>query len=85
MANANRRGKNCLFTAETSFLSELILNSRAVDPQRLVRLPGQAGLKLREERLRDGLELSEAVVVDLNRTAEHLHLAPLAGQVSTTP
>lgn len=65
------------FTAETSFLSGLILESRAVDPQRPVRLPGQAGLKLREARLRDGLELSQAVLADLNRTAQSLQLAPL--------
>lgn len=66
------------FTAESSFLGQLVLGSRPVDPQRPVRLPGQAGLKLRAQALREGLELSPAVLDALNQTAVQLQLAPLS-------
>jgi LDH2 family malate/lactate/ureidoglycolate dehydrogenase len=66
------------FTEESAFLSNLILASRPVDPERPVRLPGQAGLKLREQALREGLSLSEKVVAELNQTAAQLQLAALA-------
>jgi LDH2 family malate/lactate/ureidoglycolate dehydrogenase len=65
------------FTDETSFLSKLILGSRAVDPERPVRLPGQAGLKLREQALDEGLSLSHKVVDDLNQMAAQLQLPAL--------
>lgn len=65
------------FTAESSFLGQLVLASRPLDPQRPVRLPGQAGLKLREQALREGLGLSPAVLDALNQTAAQLQLAPL--------
>lgn len=63
------------FTAESSFLGKLILASRPVDPERPVRLPGQAGLKLREQALREGVSLSPKVIADLNQTAAQLQLA----------
>jgi len=66
------------FTAESSFLGQLVLASRPLDPQRPVRLPGQAGLKLREQALREGLGLSPAVLDALNQTAAQLQLAPLS-------
>ena len=66
------------FTAESSCLGQLVLASRQLDPQRPVRLPGQAGLKLREQALREGLGLSPAVLDALNQTAAQLQLAPLS-------
>jgi len=42
-----------------------------------VRLPGQAGLKLREQSLREGVNLSQKVVDDLNQTAVQLQLPAL--------
>jgi LDH2 family malate/lactate/ureidoglycolate dehydrogenase len=65
------------FTDESSFLSKLILASRPVDPERPVRLPGQAGLQLREQSLREGVNLSQKVVDDLNQTAVQLQLPAL--------
>ena len=65
------------FTAETGFLAERVLGSRPADPQRPVRLPGQAGLKLREQALRDGVSLSPAVLEALDQTAAQLHLTAL--------
>ena len=65
------------FTDESSFLSKLILASRPVDPERPVRLPGQAGLKLREQSLREGVNLSQKVVDDLNQTAVQVQLPAL--------
>jgi LDH2 family malate/lactate/ureidoglycolate dehydrogenase len=55
----------------------LILTSRPVDPERPVRLPGQAGLKLREQALREGVSLSQKVVDDLNQIAGQLQLPAL--------
>ncbi|WP_243667288.1 hypothetical protein [Pseudomonas brassicae] len=42
-----------------------------------MRLPGQAGLKLREQALREGVNLSPAVLEALNQSAAQLHLAAL--------
>jgi LDH2 family malate/lactate/ureidoglycolate dehydrogenase len=42
-----------------------------------VRLPGQAGLKLREQALDEGLSLSHKVVDDLNQMAAQLQLPAL--------
>jgi LDH2 family malate/lactate/ureidoglycolate dehydrogenase len=66
------------FTDESSFLSKLILASRPVDPERPVRLPGQAGLKLREQALREGVSLAPKVVDELNKTAGQLQLPALS-------
>jgi LDH2 family malate/lactate/ureidoglycolate dehydrogenase len=66
------------FTDESSFLSTLILASRPVDPERPVRLPGQAGLKLREQALREGVSLSQKVVDELNQSAGQLQLPALS-------
>jgi len=63
------------FTDETSFLGRLIVASRPVDPERPVRLPGQAGLALRRHALAQGLSLSQPVLDDLDRLAEQLQLA----------
>lgn len=65
------------FTGETGFVADLVLGSRPADPQRPVRLPGQAGLKLREQALREGVNLSPAVLEALNQSAAQLHLAAL--------
>ncbi|AWY38438.1 Ldh family oxidoreductase [Pseudomonas putida] len=65
------------FTEESSFLSKLILASRPIDPQRPVRLPGQAGLKLRAQALEQGLNLTPKVLDELNRTARQLQLPEL--------
>jgi LDH2 family malate/lactate/ureidoglycolate dehydrogenase len=42
-----------------------------------VRLPGQAGLKLREQALDEGVGLSQKVLDDLNQTAAQLQLPAL--------
>ena len=66
------------FTDETSFLGQLILASRPVDPERPVRLPGQAGLALRRHALEEGMNLSAHVLDDLDQLAGQLQLAPLS-------
>ncbi|MFK8328628.1 Ldh family oxidoreductase [Pseudomonas sp. BJa5] len=66
------------FTAESSFLGQLILASRPLDPERPVRLPGQAGLKLREQALRDGVSLAQSVVDALDQLAGQLQLPTLS-------
>jgi LDH2 family malate/lactate/ureidoglycolate dehydrogenase len=43
-----------------------------------VRLPGQAGLKLREQALRDGVSLSQKVLDELNKPAGQLQLPTLS-------
>lgn len=66
------------FTEESSFLGKLILASRPVDPERPVRLPGQAGLKLREQALREGVSLTQKLVDDLNQSAARFQLPSLS-------
>ncbi|WP_449433276.1 Ldh family oxidoreductase [Pseudomonas putida] len=66
------------FTDETSFLGQLILASRPLDPERPVRLPGQAGLRLRRQALEQGVSLAPTLVDDLNQLARQLQLKALA-------
>ncbi|WP_422419583.1 Ldh family oxidoreductase [Pseudomonas sp. GZD-222] len=66
------------FTAETSFLGQLILASRPVDPERPVRLPGQTGLKLRKHALSEGLSLAPQLVDELDQLAAQLQLPALS-------
>jgi LDH2 family malate/lactate/ureidoglycolate dehydrogenase len=66
------------FTDETSFLGRLILASRPLDPERPVRLPGQAGLALRRQALEQGASLSSQLVADLDRLAGQLQLPALS-------
>ncbi|MEG0861396.1 MAG: Ldh family oxidoreductase [Pseudomonas sp.] len=66
------------FTAETSYLGQLILASRPVDSERPVRLPGQAGLKLRKQAQNEGLNLSQQVVDELDQLAGQLQLPALS-------
>ncbi|MFV3292295.1 Ldh family oxidoreductase [Pseudomonas sp. NY11955] len=66
------------FTAETSFLGQLVLASRPLDPERPVRLPGQAGLALRRQALEQGISLSPQLVADLDRLAGQLQLPALS-------
>lgn len=66
------------FTDETSFLGQLILASRPLDPERPVRLPGQAGLALRRQALEQGASLSSQLVADLDRLAGQLQLPALS-------
>lgn len=66
------------FTAESSFLGQLILASRPLDPERPVRLPGQAGLRLREQALREGVSLAQNVVEALDQIAGQLQLPTLS-------
>ncbi|MNL43417.1 hypothetical protein D3C87_1659290 [compost metagenome] len=49
-----------------------------MDPERPVRLPGQAGLKLREQALLEGVSLSQKVIDDLNQCAAQLQQPTLA-------
>ncbi|WP_411564894.1 Ldh family oxidoreductase [Pseudomonas shirazensis] len=65
------------FTDETSFLGQLILASRPVDPERPVRLPGQAGLALRSKALAQGVSLAPTLIADLNQLAAQLQVAAL--------
>lgn len=65
------------FTDESSFLSKLILASRPIDPQRPVRLPGQAGLKLRAQALEEGVSLAPKLLDELNQVARQLQLPEL--------
>lgn len=62
------------FTHETSFLGRLILASRPLDPERPVRLPGQAGLALRRQALAQGVSLSPQLMADLDRLAGLMEL-----------
>lgn len=66
------------FTDETSFLGRLVLASRPLDPERPVRLPGQAGLALRRQALEQGASLSSQLVADLDRLAGQLQLPALS-------
>ena len=66
------------FTDETSFLGRLILASRPLDPERPVRLPGQAGLALRRQALEQGVSLSPQLLADLDRLAGQLQLPALS-------
>ncbi len=66
------------FTDETSFLGRLVLASRPLDPERPVRLPGQAGLALRRQALEQGVSLSPLLVADLDRLAGQLQLPALS-------
>jgi LDH2 family malate/lactate/ureidoglycolate dehydrogenase len=43
-----------------------------------VRLPGQAGLKLREQALSEGVRLAQKVIDELNKTAGQLQLPVLS-------
>lgn len=66
------------FTDETSFLGRLVVASRPLDPERPVRLPGQAGLALRRQALKQGASLSSQLVADLDRLAGQLQLPALS-------
>jgi len=66
------------FTDETSFLGRLILASRPLDPERPVRLPGQAGLAMRRQALEQGVSLSPQLLADLDRLAGQLQLPALS-------
>ncbi|QVM94354.1 Ldh family oxidoreductase [Pseudomonas sp. SORT22] len=66
------------FTAETSFLGQLLLASRPRDPERPVRLPGQAGLKRRKQALSEGLSLSPQLIDNLNQLAGQLQCPTLS-------
>lgn len=66
------------FTDETSFLGRLVLASRPLDPERPVRLPGQAGLALRRQALEQGVSLSPLLVADLDHLAGQLQLPALS-------
>ena len=66
------------FTDETSFLGRLVLASRPLDPERPVRLPGQAGLALRRQALEQGVSLSPQLLADLDRLAGQLQLPALS-------
>ncbi|MCS4066681.1 Ldh family oxidoreductase [Pseudomonas putida] len=66
------------FTDETSFLGRLVLASRPLDPERPVRLPGQAGLALRRQALEQGVSLSPQLLADLDRLAGQLQLQALS-------
>ncbi|AVD95370.1 Ldh family oxidoreductase [Pseudomonas sp. SWI36] len=65
------------FLDETSFLGGLVLASRPLDPERPVRLPGQAGLALRRQALEQGVSLSPQLIADLERVAGQLQLPGL--------
>ncbi|WP_350297760.1 Ldh family oxidoreductase [Pseudomonas putida] len=65
------------FLDETSFLGGLVLASRPLDPERPVRLPGQAGLALRQQALEQGVSLSPQLIADLERVAGQLQLPGL--------
>ncbi|MGE8371956.1 MAG: Ldh family oxidoreductase [Pseudomonas putida] len=66
------------FTDETSFLGRLILASRPLDPERPVRLPGQAGLAMRRQALEQGVSLSPQLLADFDRLAGQLQLPALS-------
>ncbi|MNG72063.1 putative oxidoreductase YbiC [compost metagenome] len=66
------------FTDETSFLGQLILASRPVDPERPVRLPGQAGLALRRQALEEGVSLAANLLDEFDRLAAQLQLPALS-------
>ncbi|WP_336335597.1 Ldh family oxidoreductase [Pseudomonas putida] len=66
------------FTDETSFLGRLVLASRPLDPERPVRLPGQAGLALRRQAMEQGVSLAPQLVADLDRLARQLQLPALS-------
>ena len=66
------------FTDETSFLGRLVLASRPLDPERPVRLPGQAGLALRRQALEQGVSLSPHLLADFDRLAGQLQLPALS-------
>ncbi|WP_070095578.1 Ldh family oxidoreductase [Pseudomonas sp. NBRC 111139] len=65
------------FLDETSFLGGLVLASRPLDPERPVRLPGQAGLALRRQAVEQGVSLSPQLIADLERVAGQLQLPGL--------
>lgn len=55
------------FLDETDHLVSQCLGSRLIDPQRPVRMPGQAGLHKREAYLSEGIPLPGDVVAELHK------------------
>lgn len=72
-----------LFAGQSAFLDETdrlinaCLNSTPVDPQRPVRMPGQAGLGRREAYLAEGIPLPDDVVAELHKAIDDSSLSGL--------
>ncbi|EHP39938.1 malate/L-lactate dehydrogenase [Cupriavidus basilensis OR16] len=60
------------FTEESSHLADQVRASTPVEAGRPVRLPGAAGLALREAQLRDGVNLPGFVVASLQAAAQRM-------------
>nr|WP_290694308.1 Ldh family oxidoreductase [Halomonas sp. UBA3074] len=58
------------FLDETDHLVNACLSSAPVNPQRPVRMPGQAGLSRREEYLDQGIPLPDDVVAELQKAID---------------
>ncbi|MCO6389578.1 hypothetical protein GTW25_00850 [Aliihoeflea aestuarii] len=60
------------FLDETDLMARETRQSRAIDPQRPVRVPGDGALHRRARQMRDGLELSDGIVGALRPWADRL-------------
>jgi LDH2 family malate/lactate/ureidoglycolate dehydrogenase len=63
------------FGRETGWLAEACRAARPADPARPVRLPGEAGLKRKEERLRNGVPIRAETWAALTACAERAGVA----------
>src|SRR5476651_1213315 len=68
------------FKAEVDRHIRSLRNSQALPGNEAVRLPGEQRAKRREDRLRNGLALPPELLVQLDRLASDLAIAPLAAR-----
>jgi len=65
------------FQRETQWLADACRSARTCDPARKVRLPGEAGLRRKAERMRDGVPLRTEIWAALAACAKRLGVALL--------
>ncbi len=58
------------FLKETDYLKNEALNATPIDTKNPIRLPGSKGLALKKQQLKQGIDVSETVVLSLKRLAE---------------
>ncbi len=73
------------FLRQTGWLAQACLASRPRDPERPVRLPGQAALARRRRALEHGVELHPAILPGLSTAAERLGVRAPAELRETGP
>ena len=63
------------FTRQSSWIKEDCLNSKPIDPNNPVRMPGQEGLKRRQHQLKHGITLHSSIMPALSQWASAVGVA----------